>query len=145
MDMMDFLLRAWTLAHQINTINLDQQIGARLAQVASDVLTDHPGDWPGILHRPRRPRPQAPTGEEGNSITRPDRRRRPADPRGPPACQQGNDASNVARSGRSRTQNPAALDAIARDEAAAYFRDAEAAPHPAVHHSGARRPPTRPQ
>lgn len=46
---MECLLRAWTLARLIGAADLDQQTRARLAQVASDVLADGPGDRPGIL------------------------------------------------------------------------------------------------
>ena len=132
MDTMDFLLRAWTLARRIGAANLDQQTHARLAQVASDVLTNHPGERPGILLtalgalargplRAKKAPPSPDPSDVDDLLTR-----------AAAACQRGNDASTVARHRRSRTQDPAALDAIARDEAAAYFRDAEAAPHPAV-------------
>lgn len=129
---MEFLLRAWTLARQVKNADLDRQIRSRLAQVAEDTITQHPGARPGIL---------LPTL---SALARGPLREKKAPPASDPidvddlldraagVCARGNDATAVARYRRSRTTDPATLEAIARAEATAYFRDADTAPHPAV-------------
>ncbi|WP_433825975.1 DUF7380 domain-containing protein [Actinoplanes sp. CA-015351] len=132
MNTMENLLRAWTLARRIGDTDLDGQARDRLAQIARDTLTGRPGERPGILlpalaalaRGPLRPKKGPP----------------PADPievdallsRAADTCRRGRDASAVARYRRAGVQDPAVLDAMARDEAAAYFRDADDASHPAV-------------
>jgi hypothetical protein len=48
-DGMEFLLGAWTLGRRIGDADVVQQARARLAKIAEDVITHHPGDRPGIL------------------------------------------------------------------------------------------------
>jgi hypothetical protein len=53
-DTMEFLLRAWTLARRISDGDLDRQARAWLAQIADDMITQHPGAGPGSCFPPWR-------------------------------------------------------------------------------------------
>ncbi|MFJ6953167.1 hypothetical protein [Micromonospora sp. L5] len=132
MRRLEFLLRAWTLTRQINGVELAEQTRVLLAQVADDVITDGPGERPGILlpilaalaRGPLRSK-KAPLASDPIDVD--DLLRRAAT-----VCQHGRTATAVARYRRTRTQDPATLRAIARDEVNAYFRDADTAPSPMV-------------
>ncbi|XVU23009.1 DUF7380 domain-containing protein [Actinoplanes sp. CA-054009] len=132
MDTMEFLLRAWTLARQINLPDVERPVRTRLAQIADELITQQSGTRPGILLPALAALAAKPVRAKKNSST-PD----PIDvddllTRAAAACRRGMDATAVARYRRSRPHNPALLEAIDRDEVAAYFRDAEDAANPAV-------------
>ncbi|WP_405427691.1 hypothetical protein [Micromonospora sp. NBC_00617] len=132
MDAMEFLLRAWTLARQISDADVDHQARARLGQIVDDMITQYPGARPGILLPALAALSVGPVRAK-KSPPKPD----PIDVgdllgRAAAACRRGSDATAIARYRRSRSHAPSLLQTIARDEVAAYFRDADDAPHPAV-------------
>ncbi len=132
MSSVEMLVRAWTLARQTGNAGLDRQVRARLAAVATDTLDTHPGQRPGILLPVLGALAQGPLRAK-KAAAAPD----PIDvddllAQAAEECRRGRDAATVAQYRRGRTQDPAELQAIAREEVAGYLRDAEAAPQPAV-------------
>jgi hypothetical protein len=126
-----YLVRAWTIARQIRSADLDSQIRARMAVVASAVLDTNPGERPGVLLPVLGALAQGPIRVKKVVSTDPinvdDLLARASD-----TCARGRHATTVARFRRGRTQDPAAHQRIARDEVEAYFREADAATQPMV-------------
>jgi hypothetical protein len=128
----EFLLRSWTLARQINNVQLVEQTRVVLAEIADNVINNDPGERPGILlpalaalaRGPLRSKNAPPVSDPINVD---DLLSRAA-----AVCQHGRTATAIARYRRTRTQDPATLQSIARDEVDAHFRDADTAPSPMV-------------
>jgi hypothetical protein len=135
MDAVEAIVRAWTLARSVRHEVLENRIRVTLADIAEDVLTNMPGERPGIVLPMLGALAEGPVGA--------DKTRKP-DPidvddlltRAAAVFSRGHLASEVAGYRRARTQQPADHELIARDEVAAYFREAEGAAAPAVrmHH-----------
>lgn len=135
MDAVEAIVRAWTLARSVRQEVLEGRIRERLAEVADDVLTNLPGERPGVV--------LPMLGALAEGPLRADQTRKP-DPinvddlltRAAAVFSRGHIATEVARYRRARTQQAADHELIARDEVAAYFREAEGAATPAVrmHH-----------
>ena len=135
MDAVEAIVRAWSLARSVREEALEARIRQVLAEVADEVLTDVPGERPGVVLPMLGALAEGPIGA--------DRSRQP-DPidvdglltRAASAFSRGYLASEVAGYRRARTQDWCAYEIIGRAEVAAYLREAEGSANPAVrmHH-----------
>lgn len=131
LDAVEAVLRAWTLARSARLEQLQARVRQKLASSADDVLTNSPGKRPGLVLPMLGALAAGPVNARrsgaSDAIDVDHLLGRAAD-----AFDRGYLATRIAGYRRSRTRDPAALETIAREEVAAYFRDAEASPVPAV-------------
>lgn len=134
MDAIEAVVRAWTLARSVRNAVLEARVRERLAHIANDVLTTLPGERPGVVLPLLGALSVAPLHERTGT---PD----PIDvdallARAASTFSRGDLGTEIAGYRRSRTEDPAVLEAINQDEVATYFREADASPMPAVrlHH-----------
>lgn len=129
MDAIDALLRVWTLARSIRDIPMEAEVRSRFAVTADETLSASPGERPGVAI------PLLAALAEGTIDSS---SHDPEDvdgllTRASSFYSKGHLASQIASYRRKRaTNDPIALEQIARDEIASYFAEADAAPHPAV-------------
>jgi len=134
MDAVEAVVRAWTLARSVRHAESEARVRDRMAHISDDVLTNVPGERPGVVLPLLGALAQGPLSDQEGI---PD----PIDvdtllTRAAAAFDRGNIGSEVAGYRRSRTDDPAAAEAINRDEVATYFREAASSTVPAVrmHH-----------
>jgi hypothetical protein len=135
MDAVEAIVRAWTLARFVRQEALEARIRTELAEIAAGILESCPGERPGVVLPMLGALAEGPVGADRSRL--PD----PIDvdellEHAAQAFSRGDLASKVAGFRRSRTRDQVALEAIARDEVAAYFREADASATPFVrmHH-----------
>lgn len=127
MDVVDTLLRVWSLGRSVGEPEIDEEIRRRMSGIALDVMTTTPGAYPGVSL------PMLSALAIGPVLDGDD----PHDVDGmlarAAATYTSALATQIAADRRSRAGgDQAKLDQIARDEVAAYFTDADAANEPAV-------------
>jgi hypothetical protein len=131
MDAVEAIIRAWTLARSVRQEALEARIRTKLAEIAAEILEDLPGERPGVVLPMLGALAQGPVSASQSG--RPD----PIDvdqllAHAAQAFSRGYLASEVAGYRRLRTRDQVALEAIAREEVAAYLREANASATPAV-------------
>jgi len=130
MDVVEAVVRAWTLARSVGENDLESQVRGRMVAIVEDVMGRHPGEHPGVvlpLLGALAAGPKAPARQPTTD---------PHDVDGLLACAAatfvGHHATVIAGFRRRRTPDATTRDLIARDEVKAYQRYAEQSPLPAV-------------
>ncbi|GAA3450576.1 hypothetical protein GCM10018962_24090 [Dactylosporangium matsuzakiense] len=127
----EMLIRAWTLARNVRNSGLDADARSAMFTAVSDVMAARPGERPGVVLPMLAALAAGPLEVKGTPTVDPldvDGLLRQA----AEDCHDGRHASEIARLRRPRTSDPVAREAIAREEVAACFRSADAAPQAAV-------------
>lgn len=128
----DALLRVWSLARSVREEDIDDDVRSRMADIVTKVLASMPGARPGAALPLLRALAAGPlrAGTDPHDVDA-------LLERAATVYQRGDLALQIAADRRSRAAGDAAtLEAIARDEVAAYFAEADAAAEAAVrmHH-----------
>ncbi|WP_203711341.1 DUF4209 domain-containing protein [Asanoa siamensis] len=130
MDVIDAVVRAWTLARSVGNHDLEAQARAQMAAILEEVMDRRPGESPGVVVPLLGALAAGPkTAARDNA----------ADPHDvdellvrAAAVFVGNHATAIAGFRRRRTADTATLELIARDEVTGHQRHAEQATQPAV-------------
>jgi hypothetical protein len=131
MDAVEAIVRAWTLARSVRQEALEARIREKLTEIAADLLEHLPGERPGVVLPMLAALAQGPVGADRHGLPDPIEVNKLLE-RAAQSFSRGYLASEVADYRRSRARDQVAFEAIAREEVAAYFREADASATPAV-------------
>jgi hypothetical protein len=131
MDAVEAIVRAWTLARSVRQEALEARTREKLTEIAADFLEHLPGERPGVVLPMLAALAQGPVGADRHGLPDPIEVDKLLE-RAALAFSRGYLASEVADYRRSRARDQVAFEAIAREEVAAYFREADASATPAV-------------